>query len=322
VATLTVSDADEGTLTVLTMARPLLPLAKARLVATCDENQLQYVVDPSNANPKHQRNAVRKALAAVSATGTGTSTCTGTGTSTCTCTGLGTGTNTGPGTGTGTDTDLSTDADFSTDTDLSTDTNASTSNNHTGTDNGVWIGNNSNGHSNCLGRRRHSPGSGGGACGGVHKHVVVGVSQQRVDALVSRLADAANQANVAADALVAAAVVGDLRTGSSLEQTMRRGRSVELDLDVLQRAPPQQQAVALDKVISAVTVAKRVSTRLVQLLAVLDRIGAMDGSPATTVNAGGCHIRVARGRRRCGVKRVLVVTPHRPRRRPSTYPVT
>jgi hypothetical protein len=46
---------------------------------------------------------------------------------------------------------------------------------------------------------------------------------------------------------------------------MRRGHAVNLGLDVLLRAPPQQQAVALDKVKSAVTVAKRLSTRLVQL---------------------------------------------------------
>ena len=49
----------------VTIARPLLRVSKARLVATCSENGLGYVSDPSNTDVKYQRNAVRAALSNV-----------------------------------------------------------------------------------------------------------------------------------------------------------------------------------------------------------------------------------------------------------------
>jgi tRNA(Ile)-lysidine synthase len=43
--------------------RPLLSFTKARLVATCEENNVPFVVDPSNFDPKFtQRNAIRELL--------------------------------------------------------------------------------------------------------------------------------------------------------------------------------------------------------------------------------------------------------------------
>lgn len=45
-----------------TCNRPLLGFSKARLEATCADQGLEYIVDPSNLNTRHHRNAVRAAL--------------------------------------------------------------------------------------------------------------------------------------------------------------------------------------------------------------------------------------------------------------------